>query len=386
MYHSDHCVYYGEGWYQYDVLDLVNFGRQIAADIWFPGGGRGIDTYLYGTFQDGTILAYNQSWKFPIIVDANIKSQGNVFLPYSDDLNHYDVVGENILYSSGTWSKQVHNRPLEYVTYNDFYGNKICEVTAYPELFKIYQGFYGDYAVIYIIGADDHYYVMVINKNGEMMFEPYELAIGDRSSFEYASSRVYGEYLIIQTSDEQYSLMNMNGELVHSISEDFPNCEIDSFGSYNEGFLVVNYSINEKDYRKYYPVAEAAAAGDAVYDLGDLGTATEDEENDNASGTGTKDYDYTFISGFSIEGKWKSVGDSGFGQAQPGAIVTFDGTNCNFFSSKDTYALYQDGDTYKLDVTSYLFADTLTFTVNTVDEDHIVITSGQTVTELERVG
>lgn len=88
---------------------------------------------------------------------------------------------------------------------------------------------------------------------------------------------------------------------------------------------------------------------------------------------------------FSIEGKWKSVGESGFGQAQPGAIVAFNGTNCNFFSPKDTYAIYQDGDTYKLDVTSYLFADTLTFTVNTIDEDHIVITSGQTVTELERV-
>ena len=92
-----------------------------------------------------------------------------------------------------------------------------------------------------------------------------------------------------------------------------------------------------------------------------------------------------FIGDFSIEGKWKSIGESGFGQAQPGAIVVFDGTNCNFFSPKDTYAIYQDGDTYKLDVTSYLFAEALTFTVNTIDEDHIVITSGQMVTELERI-
>ena len=33
---------------------------------------------------------------------------------------------------------------------------------------------------------------------------------------------------------------------------------------------------------------------------------------------------------FEIEGKWKSVGDYGFGQAQPGNIVSFDGTHCIF--------------------------------------------------------
>lgn len=65
--------------------------------------------------------------------------------------------------------------------------------------------------------------------------------------------------------------------------------------------------------------------------------------------------------------------------------MAFGRTNYNFFSPKDTYALYQDGDTYKLGVTSYLFAGTLTFTLNTIDKDHIVITSGQTMTELKRV-
>ena len=261
------------------------------------------------------------------------------------------------------------------------WGNKICDVTEYPDLKKRYCPFYGDYAVLYIRGVDGNYHVTAINTQGEIMFEPYELVADGRTSDEYAGGYVYGGYIIIQTSGEQYSLMNMDGELVHSISDDFPDCEISLFGTDSAGFLRVYYTADGKEYQKYYPVAEAAAAGDAVYDMGELGTATEDEENDNASGTGTD----TFISGFSIEGKWKSVGESGFGQAQPGAIVTFDGTNYNFFSPKDTYALYQDGDTYKLDVTSYLFSDTLTFTVNTIDEDHIVITSGQMVTELERI-
>ena len=132
----------------------------------------------------------------------------------------------------------------------------------------------------------------------------------------------------------------------------------------------------------YYPVKEAAAAGDSVYDVGSLSVSAEASGNPDYN---SEEYGFMFVSDFSIEGKWKSVGDSGFGQAQPGAIVAFDSTNCNFFSPKDTYALYQDGDIYKLDVTSYLFADTLTFTVNTVSEDYIVITSGQTVTTLERV-
>ena len=163
----------------------------------------------------------------------------------------------------------------------------------------------------------------------------------------------------------------------------FPGCEIQRFNMMNEGFVAVTYQIDGEVYAKYYPIEEAVSLGEDVYNVGLLKLETEEEEE--SENTETEDdasddpyeYTYVYLRDFSIEGKWKSVGDSGFGQAQPGAIVAFDGTNCNFFSPKDTYAFYQDGDTYKLDVTSYLFADTLTFTVNTIDEDHIVITSGQ---------
>lgn len=67
------------------------------------------------------------------------------------------------------------------------------------------------------------------------------------------------------------------------------------------------------------------------------------------------------IDHFVIEGSWLSVGSSGFGQAQPGMTVTFDGTHCNFFSPHDTYAFYQDDGQWKLDCTSFLFSETLTF-------------------------
>ena len=369
----DTLSYLGEGWYCYGGSQYINFDQQR----------RETDATV-GTlheFKNGKTFSQHVTSRHYRILDANLEPIGDHPLKHVEHLwfGSCAIGGENLPV------RNVDYFASDKVTYYDIWGNKICDVKEYPDLKKRYCPFYGDYAVLYIRGVDGHYYVTTINKEGKVMFEPYELVADGRTSDEYAGGYVHGEYMIIQTSGEQYSLMDMNGELVHSISDDFPGCEISQFGTDSAGFLRVYYTADGKEYRKYYPFAEAAAAGDTVYDMGDLGTVTEDEENDNASETGTENYDYTFISGFSIEGKWKSVGDSGFGQAQPGAIVTFDGTNCNFFSPKDTYALYQDGDTYKLDVTSYLFADTLTFTVNAIDEDHIVITSGQTVTELERI-
>ncbi len=90
-------------------------------------------------------------------------------------------------------------------------------------------------------------------------------------------------------------------------------------------------------------------------------------------------------SGFSIEGKWKSVGSYGFGQAQPGATVIFDSNHCNFSSPRDTYTFIKDGDNYRLETTSSLSTDTLRFTVEVIDNDRIhVIYNGRT-TELQRI-
>lgn len=110
--------------------------------------------------------------------------------------------------------------------------------------------------MLYIQGVDGNYYVTAINTQGEIMFEPYELVADGRTSDEYAGGYVHGEYIIIQTSGEQYSLMNMDGELVHSISDDFPGCKISQFGTYSAGFLGIYYTADGKEYQKYYPVAE----------------------------------------------------------------------------------------------------------------------------------
>ena len=89
---------------------------------------------------------------------------------------------------------------------------------------------------------------------------------------------------------------------------------------------------------------------------------------------------------FSIEGKWKNVGSDTFGQVQENSIVVFDGTYCNFYSPKDTYAFYKDGSQYRLDCTSFLFSETLSFTVKVMDKDNIEIKNGNDTLTLKRVG
>lgn len=90
-------------------------------------------------------------------------------------------------------------------------------------------------------------------------------------------------------------------------------------------------------------------------------------------------------SDFQIEGSWQSVGDTGFGQAQPGAIVTFDGESCNFYSPKDSYRLYAQNGEVILECTSFLFNDTLIFNVDIADDDLLYIRYGTITTTLQRV-
>ena len=87
---------------------------------------------------------------------------------------------------------------------------------------------------------------------------------------------------------------------------------------------------------------------------------------------------------FDIKGKWKSVGTYGFGQAQPGTMVMFDGVHCNFYSPWDTYTFVKNGSRYLLSCQNVLWQDILEFDVEVIDNDHVKIYFGQKVTELTR--
>ncbi|MDE6747704.1 MAG: hypothetical protein K2K21_01375 [Lachnospiraceae bacterium] len=120
-----------------------------------------------------------------------------------------------------------------------------------------------------------------------------------------------------------------------------------------------------------------------IEDILEEDTLAETEPDEHEMNDDTENI--TFFSDFVIEGKWKSVGDYGFGQAQPGAIVIFDGVHCNFYSSSDTYALYQENEKWRLDCTDFLFANTVSFTVEIIDNDNIYVYYGSDATELRRV-
>jgi len=92
-----------------------------------------------------------------------------------------------------------------------------------------------------------------------------------------------------------------------------------------------------------------------------------------------------FTGYFAIEGKWKNVGEGTFGQMQKGAVVIFDGMNCNVFSPNDTYAFYEESGRYRLDVTGLLGGNP-SFTVVPVDENNCELYYGSTVIALRRVG
>ncbi|RYC74819.1 hypothetical protein [Candidatus Nanosyncoccus alces] len=258
----------------------------------------------------------------------------------------------------------------------DYDGRLIAE---YPSEWNIEQGdgFSNGLAALKIKGADKKYYVTVVNKNGKEQYKPIKV---DECTFPawhgYIQAKIDNEDVIISPAGEKTSLNEINqlsedyaiGEItVHNGFRKIKNAKTDKFDSFSgiDGSTINTVIILSN----YEEVSKSGIKPNA--------TATETSET-----IATKIYQT--INEFSIVGKWKNVGEYTFGQAQKGSIISFDGTNCNFFSPKDTYAFYKNGDNYKLDCTSPL-ADTVSFTVKIIDENNIDIFNGSDIVELTRV-
>lgn len=269
----------------------------------------------------------------------------------------------------------------------DYKGNLLV---AYPKEWEILHAdrFSGGYAALKLRGADKKAYVTVVDKKGEMLYDPV-LADGLLDSWHgYVWAEKGGDRIILDTEGKEISKERMKEQY-----EDFTLLYVSAPGvsfdvTVREGFEILDkeyVGTNGKSIKTIYKVSNFKEIADKnINPSGVQGTQPSTSVNSQSSNASATQRDYKNIDNFNIKGKWKNVGTGTFGQAQSGAIISFDGKNCNFFSPNDTYAFYKKGSDYTLDCTSPL-SSTVTSTVKIVDENNIDIIRGSTIIELKRV-
>ncbi len=283
--------------------------------------------------------------------------------------------------------------PIDYV---DMSGNVLLTFPVFPDgvRYRCAQDFSGGYAALLLMGVDEQGYVTIIDENGTVQYNPvlFDVARGFVSIEDTVSScngyvfaHVSNDYLIIDPNGNSVKLgadlsgltsarkIHSSFYLSFSIDGDFiywrtpGTTQIVSV----DGKTTINKVV--ANYNKF---------GDLIYPGTETGA--NNGTGDITETTPSNKQEYQFPSSYSIEGKWKNVGEYTFGQVQAGAIIVFDGSRCNFYSPSDTYAFYEKQMAYKLDVTS-LLGETLSFVVRIVDENNIHIYNGNNYLELTRV-
>ena len=262
-------------------------------------------------------------------------------------------------------------------------GENIAIDCSQYDFVRYPTSFLNGYCVLAIRNPDGAPYRTVIDENGNQISSPIKYPDAYRNLSWDSYGRGYVSENCFVLTDESSPLyyqaartgnfgiyITLEGEVIDS--------GYDSVCPFSDGYSLV-YKDNGY-YRSYYFLNTAF---DDAFPQARVGNADSLMGQSNQSNQITEKT-YITMNNFSIEGKWKSVGNYGFGQAQPGAIVAFDGTNCNFFSPSDTYAFYADGDDYRLECTSFMSTGTAAFTVKIIDADHIDVYYGDNITELQR--
>ena len=71
--------------------------------------------------------------------------------------------------------------------------------------------FYGKYAVLSITGVDGNSYVTVIDKNGTIQFEPFQV--------KEIRHEMFGGNFIVKGVDEKWTVYNAKGELLQTYAD-----------------------------------------------------------------------------------------------------------------------------------------------------------------------
>lgn len=316
------------------------------------------DNYMYtsaiaiGDFQDGyTVAVIDKTAGGSCSYTINKDYQGP-----QDIISQYARNDNRSIYSEGLiWTYSSYDY-AEKTGYYDKDWNCIISMKKYDDAFG--YPFKGGYAGITMTGADGGCYATILNKKGDFMYSPIMVDSGKDAENGYFQVVIDGEKKIIDPEGTIYTPGVDDLSILKGLT----------FGDVSEGFIIMDSEEDESDATSYYVSLDTNTIIDSVKAASTDMDTVEDESLDGEA----SDNSYIIPDSYDLTGKWKSIGESDFGQAQPGAIVIFDGSRCNFYSPSDTYAFYYDGDKYVLDVTSPL-GESLSWTVNIIDDNNIKI-------------
>lgn len=287
-----------------------------------------------------------------------------------------------------------------YYEYIDMEGNIILKYPAFPDgvTYNGVSGFSNGYSAVYLTGIDQKEYDSVIDENGNLLYEPIAF-----SGYGSCNGYIFG----FSEEKSAFGALSPTGEFL-KIQYGLPGFDVNTHYCMDKnGYLLaiqdgyIFYHSNDTSVTAYYAL-DGNKTIDRVYaefdqngfllidDAGNIGryekTAFSGDETKKPEPTKAPNVkQYKTVNSFAIEGKWKNTGTYTYGQAQNGAIIVFNGTNCNFVSPQDTYAFYKNGDHFRLDCTTYMFSQTLSFTVKIIDDNHIDVYNGSYYIELTRV-
>lgn len=239
-----------------------------------------------------------------------------------------------------------------YYGYYDKDWNLVISLERYRD--KAVNGgpFIGRYVAVTLRGADDDDYASVIDQSDDLTYASVKI---DSANLDNSAN---GYFQVIIDGEEK--VISPDGTFYTPEVDDLSMLEGLTFGNIGEDFIMMD---------SHYVSLYANTIIDSVKVTSTNMGAIEDESCDEET---PEDISYIVPDSYDITGKWKNVGDSGFGQAQPGSIVIFDGNRCNYYNPNDTYAFYKEDDRYVLDITSVL-GKSLSQTVNIIDDDNIEI-------------
>lgn len=324
--------------YHYDFVEAVGD---------FQDGYAGI--ILEDLSPDYAII--NKDYKGPSDVDRRI-STGSIY-------------SEGLMWIGGYQS-------ADDISNNGYYDKDWNLIISLEQYTDIKGGpFHNGYAAVEMTGADNEKYITAIGKDGEFIYSPIKVSDimgGVEESIYINLNNSLGGYIQV-VGDEGKKIIGPDGAIYTPGVDDLSMLEGLTFGDISNGFIIMDSEEDSSDTTPYYVSLDANTIIDSVKVTSTDMDAIEDESWDDET---SEDTSYIVPDSYDIAGKWKSIGDSGFGQAQPGAIVIFDGNNCNFYSPNDTYAFYKEDDRYVLDITSVL-GESLSQTVNIIDDDNIEI-------------